>query len=76
MKKVFNTIKFFKPVKELEGKCLLGFIDIVVEASLVLKYLGRESERKKSTIILIIERKFRTICEEMELKEYMTKIGQ
>ena len=54
---VLNDIKHYKPVRENEERRLLNFIDIIEKADLELKYLGRESEIKNSTIISIIEEK-------------------
>ena len=54
---VLNDIKHCKPVRENEERRLLNFIDIIEEAYLELKYLGRESEIKNSTTISIIEEK-------------------
>ena len=54
---VLNDIKHYKPVRENEERRLLNFTDIIEKADLEVKYLRRESEIKKSTIISIIEEK-------------------
>ena len=48
VKIVLNENIQFRPIKENEERRLLAFVDIIVKASMGLKYLGQEPDLKKN----------------------------
>ena len=55
----------FKQIKDNENKRLIQFIDVLEKVNLEMKFLGRDSELKNTTIVNIIEG---TLPNDLEMK--------